>query len=218
MVNLIRNKIHRYSYLKKWRKLNNHNQTVPGNIFPIELIEVGSYTYGTLNVKSYNEKNTKDKLIIGNFVSIADGVKFILCENHQTKTFTNFPLKSILNGTTSPEDAIGNGSIFIEDEVWIGFNVIILSGTKIGKGAIIGAGAVVTHDIPPYAIAGGVPARVIKHRFSDDIINRIMPLNLIDLSSDEIKRNINLFYKQIKSLEDILELEKIFQRYDKEGL
>lgn len=212
MLNFIRNRILIRNFNKLWRINNKHNQTIPGTIFPIDIISVGSYTYGTLFLKSYNEANKEDKLMIGNFVSIADGVKFILSENHQTKTVTTFPLKTIMFKMGYAEDAISKGSIVIEDEVWIGLGVTILSGVSIGKGSIIATGAVVSRDIPPYSIAGGVPAKVIKKRFSDEITLRLMKIRLIDLPEEIIKNNIELFYKQIECIEDIIEIESLFKQ------
>lgn len=212
MISFIKNKIMRNNFNKKWRNINKHNQTMPGSVFPIDLVRVGSYSYGIINIKSYNESNKTDMLIIGNFVSIADGVKFILCENHQTETITTFPLKSILFKKSFSEDASGKGSIIIEDEVWIGYGVTILSGVRIGKGAIIAAGAVVNKDIPSYSIAGGVPARIIKQRYSEDITKRLLAFRLIDLPEDLIKKNIELFYRKLSGVEDLQELELLFKQ------
>ena len=90
-------------------------------------------------------------------------------------------LKSIFFGNTFFEDTICKGSIIIGDEVWIGYGAMIFSGVNIGKGAIIAAGSVVNQDIPPYSVAAGVPAKVIKYRFSEEIIKELFHLNLIDL-------------------------------------
>ena len=135
-------------------------------IFPNNLISVGAYSYGEIDLSAYDKNNTKDRLVIGSFVSIAKGVKFFLHEEHQTSTYTTFPLRSVLLGKQFSCDAMAKGSIVVEDEVWIGGRATILSGVTIGKGAIIAAGAVVTKDVPPYAIAGGVPAKIIKYRAS----------------------------------------------------
>lgn len=196
----------------RWKKLNPHNQTRPGSIFPNTFVKVGSYTYGILNVVIYDLNNKTDKILIGNYVSIADDVVFFLSENHQTKTVTTFPLKSILNKKQYYQDAISNGSIIIEDEVWIGYGVRILSGVTIGKGAIIATGAVVRNDIPPYTIAGGVPAKVIKNRFSEEITNRLLNINLIDLKAEIISKNIEEFYEEIKTVEDLKNIENLFAK------
>lgn len=202
----------RFFFRKKWRKLNIHNNTIPSEIFPIESVKVGSYTYGILNVHVYDPNNVSDKLLIGNFVSIADNVRFILCENHRTDTVTTFPLKSILNNTRCSDDATGKGSIQVGDEVWIGFGATILSGVTIGKGAIIAAGAIVCSDVPPYTIAGGIPAQIIKNRFQPEIIKRMMTLNLIDLEINKIKSNLDLFYTSLATNESMNTIESLYNK------
>lgn len=96
----------------------------------------------------------------------------------------------------SPITHIGN-------DVWIGTRSIIMDGVNIGDGAIIAAGAVVTKDVPPFAIVGGVPAKVIKYRFSQEIIERLMETKWWDLPDEEITRRIDLFHKANPTIEDI---------------
>lgn len=86
--------------------------------------------------------------------------------------------------------ATTKGKIVLDDDVWVGDSAMIMSGVHIGQGAVIGAGAVVTHDIPPYAIAAGVPAKVVKFRFSDEIISKLMQLDYAKLSPETIKKNV----------------------------
>lgn len=69
------------------------------------------------------------------------------------------------------------GNIIVNDDVWIGDSALILSGVEIGQGAVIAAGAVVTEDVPPYAVVGGVPAKVIKYRFRDDVIKELVKID-----------------------------------------
>lgn len=191
---------------KKWRKLNSHNDTVVGDrVFPIDVVEVGKHTYGMLNIQSvYSTPN--EKLVIGNFVSIAPGALFLMGVNHQTQTYSTFPLYSRFV-KRCPIDAVSKGHIIIDDEVWIGTNAIIFSGIRIGKGAIIAAGALVTKDVPPYAIVGGNPAKIIKYRFSKEIIDILMPINLEIIPLEWIKENIDFMYKNIESIEDALSLK-----------
>ncbi len=210
--------IQRFVNKYKWRKFhalfrtqNNHNSIIPKRMFPLNMVSAGSYSYGELDLIAYDHANTKDKLKIGNFVSISSDVKFFLHEHHQLATFTTFPLKSIFFEMSCPKDMNSKGSIIIEDEVWIGNQALIHSGVKIGKGAVVASGAVVTTDVPPYAIVGGVPAKVIKYRFSNDIIIRLMNMSLNDLSPGEIKSNIDIFYSDIGEI-DFIELERIFKR------
>lgn len=193
---------------KKWRKKNLHNLTVVGKyIFPMEVVSVGRATYGMLNVQSLFP-GPDEKLIIGNYVSIASDSMFLLGVNHQFQTLTSYPLQSRLI-KPSPIDALSKGPLIVEDEAWIGSNAIILSGVTIGKGAIIAAGAVVTRDVPPYAIVGGNPARLIKYRFSDEIIKLLVPIKLADLSDEWLKSNIEILYKKIESIDDVLYIKKL---------
>jgi len=206
------NKIKKILFIRKWRSCNSHNQTVPGAVFPIELVKAGAYTYGIINLIHFDPNNTKYQLVIGNFVSIAPNVNFLLCENHQTSTFATFPLKSVFDDIVFYKDAECKGSIIIEDEVWIGFGVTILSGVTIGKGAIVATGAVVTSSIPPYTVAAGIPAKIIRHRFSEEITSCMISLKLIDLPKTVINKNLDLFYKKIDSLEDLTPIQSLFKR------
>ena len=179
-----------YINKKKWRKYNSHNDTSVGNIFPLELAKVGKYTYGVLNIKSWGTKG--EGLEIGNYVSIGPNVTFALGGNHYTNTITTFPFKVKYFDEKEPE-ALTKGKIIVEDDVWIGMNTLILSGVKIGKGAIIGAGAVVAKDIPSYAIAVGNPCKVVKYRFSNEIQEKIKNIEL-DKITEEHK---NIIYKAL---------------------
>ena len=128
--------------------------------------------------------------------------------NHQTQALTTFPLYTRLIRPT-PLDAIGKGPIRIEDEVWVGTNAIILSGITIGKGAIVAAYAVVTSNVPPYAIVGGNPARIIRYRFSPEIISILYPIKLIDIDTEFLRKNIDEIYKKIDTVEDAMKIRDL---------
>lgn len=192
----------RVEFQNKWRQLNPHNETVAGNSFPLEIVSVGKGSYGMLNVQSFSP-SSGEKLVIGNYVSIATGVLFILGNNHQMQTITTFPFLSH-NSTQSSLDSLSNGPILVDDEVWIGTNSMILSGVSIGKGAVVAAGSIVTKNVPPYAIVGGNPARVIRYRFSPEIIDILLPLRLESLTVEQIKDNLTIIYKKIESVEDAI--------------
>jgi virginiamycin A acetyltransferase len=137
-----------------------------------------------------------DRLIIGRFCSIACGAKFIMNgANHRLDAFSTYPfpvLAEAWHDTTPVEEAWTNkGDILIGNDVWIGFEAIILAGVTIGDGAVIGARAVVTKDVPPYAIVGGVPAKVIRKRFDDVIIERLLELRWWDWPPEKISRNLD---------------------------
>lgn len=188
----------------KWRKNNRHNRTFAVRFFPIEQVSVGKHTYGMLDVRTFCE-DVFEKLEIGNYVSIANDVIFILGGQHQMKTYTTFPLKAYFTRVNNNLDSSSKGPIIIEDEVWIGVGALILSGVKIGKGAIVAAGSVVSKDIPAYAIVAGNPAKIIKYRFPEDIIVKIHNIKLADIPEHLIRANYELFYENINENNNVIE-------------
>ena len=166
-----------------WRNSNMHNHTTIENVFTFNNIQVGNHTYGPLIV--YRWGSPGEKLEIGNFCSIASGVKFILGGNHDTDTLPTYPFQYYFNNKKLI--ATTKGPIIIEDDVWIGTDVTILSGVRVGKGTVISAGSVVTKNVEPYSIIGGIPAKLIKKRFSESIIHQIKD---IDFSSKYFEKNI----------------------------
>ena len=109
-------------------------------------------------------------------------------------------------------EAISNGDIIIEDDVWIGENAVILSGVHIGQGAVIAAGAVVTRDIPPYSIVAGVPAKILRYRFDQDVINELLKIDFGSLTRRDIKIHEQELYETITSVDDALRLTKWMPR------
>jgi len=196
-----------YYFRKKWRRFNRHNQTSAGNIFPLEIVKVGKWTYGSLQVYTWGEP--EQGLKISSYVSIASGVKFLLGGNHRTNTFSTFPFKVKFRGEKI--EALSKGKIVIEDDVWIGTDVLILSGAHIGKGAVIGARAVVSGKIPAYAIVVGNPGKIIKYRFNEKIINKLENVDFNKIDEKLLKDNVDLLYKPLTkdNLEEIFKKLKI---------
>lgn len=185
-----------FLYNKEWRKRNKHNLTSLCGHYPFDMISVGNYSSGQLRINYFT---ANERLKIGCFCSIADGVKFITGGNHFTNRFLTYGVSSICPNPN--DDGYTKGDICIEDDVWIATNVLILSGVTIGKGAVIAAGAVVVKDIPPYAIAGGNPAKVIKYRFSPDIIDELLKIDFNLITKKRMLDKLPLFYKTISSSE-----------------
>lgn len=136
----------------------------------------------------------REELIIGKFCSIACGTKFLFnCANHTLKSLSTytFPLfyeeweleKS--NITTAWDN---KGDIVIGNDVWIGYEAVIMAGVHIGDGAIIAARAVVTKDVPPYTIVGGTPAKEIRKRFDTEVIQQLLKLKWWDWSTNKIRQ------------------------------
>ena len=206
MISRIKSRLRTRKRNLTWREINAHNGTTCENNFEMESVSIGRYTYGPLTVLNFGKGY---RLKIGSFCSIASGVVFDVCGDHFVGHLSTFPFKAKALGGPLTE-AISKGDIIIDDDVWIGQNAIILSGVHIGQGAVVGAGAVVTADIPPYAIVGGVPASVIKYRFSKNIIDYLLLLDYSSLTEDLIKEHIDVLYTPIKELE----LEEIKRLYD----
>lgn len=200
--------IERRKFEKNWRRRNPHNETKVGSrFFPMEIVTVGKGTYGSITVQSLYV-TPDERLTIGNYVSIAPDVTFMLGVNHQLNTVTTFPFYSKLI-QRSPIDALSKGPIVIEDEVWIGTGAMIFSGVTIGKGAVIAASSVVTKNVEPYAIVGGNPAKLIRYRFTEEVIQILKPIHLADFPLIWIKENIDSFYKKIESLDDATQFKAL---------
>jgi acetyltransferase-like isoleucine patch superfamily enzyme len=176
-----------------WRKANPNNSTVPQNRFPMSVAEVGDYTYGPIHLVYGGGGG---HLKIGRFCSIGPNVTFVVGDEHPLDRLSTFPFDVMTLGAGEPE-AIGRGGVVLGDDVWIGYGATVLDGVNIGRGAVIAAGAVVTHDVPPYAIAGGVPARVIRKRFDEDMIDRLMRIDYSLLGEGEIRELHDLLYSPL---------------------
>ena len=103
------------------------------------------------------------------------------------------------------ENSVSKGDIIIDDDVWIGHHVTILTGVHVGQGVVIAAGAVVTKDVPPYAIVGGVPAKIIKYRFPDDMIKKLLMIDYSKLNDEIVENNRELFRRDIVGNPDTID-------------
>ena len=156
-------------------------------------ISIGKHTYGisSRNVLLFREDDT---VKIGKFCSFAYGVILIASGEHNYSAISSYPFYSKLLRKGDEKDTFCKGPIVIGNDVWVGANATILSGVTIGDGAVVAAGALVTKDVPPYSIVGGVPARVIKYRFSQDVINILLEIKWWDMEDELLITNINDFY------------------------
>ena len=176
------------------------------NVITKPNIEVGDYTiyndfvhdprdFERSNVL-YHYPVNGDKLKIGKFCSIACGAKFLFTSgNHAMQSLSTYTFPIFFEEWgLDPKDIRSawdnKGDIVIGNDVWIGYEAVILSGVKIGDGAIIGARAVVTKDVEPYTIVGGVPAKPIRKRFDDETIKALEALRWWDWEFDEIQKKL----------------------------
>ncbi|KPI52804.1 MULTISPECIES: CatB-related O-acetyltransferase [Clostridioides] len=191
---------------KIYPRSNDYQTVYLKNVITRENIEVGDYTiYNDFyndprdfekNNVLYHYPINNDKLIIGKFCSIACNAKFLMTSgNHTMKSQSTYTFPIFyeewgldVNHITDAWDNKGN--IIIGNDVWIGYDAIIMSGVHIGDGAIIGTRAIVTNDVPPYSIVGGIPAKIIKKRFSNDTISKLLEIKWWDWSSKKIQSNI----------------------------
>lgn len=126
-------------------------------------IVVGPGTYGTPIVHTFAGDSTR--LVVGNYCSIASSASFLLGGNHPINRRSTFPIRQRLLGKIGDDGfPSGRGDTIVGHDVWIGHEALILGGSRIGNGAVIGARAVVSGDIPAFAIVAGNPARIIKYR------------------------------------------------------
>lgn len=137
-----------------------------------------------------------DKLIIGKFCSIACGAKFIFnSANHTLSSISTYPFPIFFEewGLNIKDVAAAwdnKGDIIIGNDVWIGYEAVIMAGVTVGDGAIIGTRAVVTKDVPPYTIVGGVPAKPIRKRFDNETLDELLKIRWWDWPEEKIAKNI----------------------------
>lgn len=195
----------------------------------VDYIKIGKYTYGlskknvhwTVKAYDYNNNYKKPKLIVGKYCSIGFNSKIFLGGNHRHDWITTYPFQAMHNDlsyilknnfTNVDKHVVGyphsNGDVNIGNDVWFGENVTVMSGIKIGDGAVIAANSTVVKDVEPYSISGGNPAKHIKYRFSEEIIKRLLEIKWWDIEESKLDKllpymlnnDIDLFFKKYEEL------------------
>lgn len=185
---------------KVWRLLFPTHSVTLAERYP--QYQFGRGTYGDLSVLSWGEGAT---LEVGNYTSIAAGVKVFLGGEHRMDWVTTFPFNVLWESARHHKGhPKTKGNVLIGSDVWIGTEALISSGVTIGDGAVIGARAVVTRDVAPYAVVAGNPARVVKFRFDEETIERLLALKWWDWNRVQIERAMPEMLNQ----EIVLFLEK----------
>ncbi|WP_113924633.1 CatB-related O-acetyltransferase [Cognataquiflexum aquatile] len=159
-------------------------------------VTIGEHTYGVSPSTVLLFRND-DQVEIGKFCSFAKGVQLITSGEHNYHLVSSFPFYSKILNLGDENDTLTKGKITVGHDVWIGANAIILSGVTIGHGAVIAAGAVVANDVLPYSIVGGVPAKLIKFRFSESTIKEIIDIGWWDWSNSYLIENIDDMYMNL---------------------
>ena len=198
MLGILKNIFLNQKYKRQWRNKNCHNFTSADGRFNMECVSVGKYTYGGISALTFDNRT---KLSIGNFCSIGPKVMFIVSADHNTNTISTYPFK--VKVMHEAMEGISKGDIIVGDDVWIGYGATVLSGVHIGQGAVVAAGSVVSNDVPPYAIVGGVPAKVIRYRFSESIRNKLQQVDYSQIDDILIKENIDKLYEEIDDNTDL---------------
>jgi virginiamycin A acetyltransferase len=137
------------------------------------------------------------KLIVGNFTSVASGVQFYMGNGwgHDIENVSTFPFGCVSRRTfrgAINKSKTTNGDIIIGNDVWIGENAVVMSGVKIGDGAVIANNSHIVKDVPPYALVGGNPAKLIKYRFDEETISKLLEIKWWDWDDEKINENVNL--------------------------
>jgi len=205
---------------KKYPRSNDYQTIYLKNVITNPNIEVGDFTiYNDFSKEPCDfEKNNvlyhyplnQDRLMIGKFCSVACGAKFLMTSgNHTLKSLSTYPFPIFWeewDDTMHPKDAWDNrGDIIIGNDVWIGYEAVVMSGVHIGDGAIIATRAVVTKNVPPYAIVGGVPAAIIKMRFSEEKIEDLLRIQWWNWSCEKIGSSLEALrggdFEKIKEID-----------------
>lgn len=191
---------------KIYPRSQGHSTVYLKNVVTDPSIEVGEYTIYDDFVRDprdfqrnnvlYHYPVNHERLVIGKFCSIACGAKFLFnSANHTLDSLSTYTFPIFFEEWGLPVEDIprawdNKGDIVIGNDVWIGYEAIVMAGVTIGDGAIIGTRAVVTKDVPPYTIVGGVPAKPIRKRFDNETIKRLLALKWWDWPVEKIHRNL----------------------------
>ncbi|WP_172855677.1 CatB-related O-acetyltransferase [Vibrio coralliilyticus] len=156
-------------------------------------IKIDPSTYGCRK-DTFRLFRSDDYIEIGKYCSIADKVTILASGEHYIDKVSTYPFHDRYPDPSDYKDTKTKGNVIIANDVWLGYSSTILSGVKIGNGAVIAAGSVVVSDVPDYAVVAGIPARVIKYRFPPNIIDNLLTIEWWNWKPEKIQMNKNDFY------------------------
>lgn len=181
---LYRQRVHRSNPLNELRLLRKDLGIGHKSLRSTTIVEIGDFTYGKPTIRYWDDKTS---LKIGKYCSIAEGVTIVLGGEHRVDWISTYPFNVFLNSFSNIDGhPHTKGDVIVGNDVWIGSNAKIMSGVRIGDGCVIAANAVVTKDIPDYCICGGLPAKVIRQRFPDDVIEKLRSIRWWDWPDKDI--------------------------------
>jgi virginiamycin A acetyltransferase len=151
--------------------------------------QIGAFSYGSPTILWDDGKST---LKIGKFCAISGNVVILLGGEHRIDWVTTYPFNTWDDLRQFKGHPNTKGDVTLGNDVWIGMNSIILSGVSIGDGAVVGAGSTVTNDVPPYAVVAGSPARILKFRFNEETVKKLLLIRWWDWNLDRIRNNMPL--------------------------
>mgnify|MGYP000906029640 CR=1 FL=1 len=199
---MILNNVHFEPYEDKARTVNiRFGDNSPD--FPILRLDKDSYIVSAQIQSDINFDKFRvfHNLLIGKFCSLADSIKFMVGLNHDYESVTT-GVCSFLKGMDIPMKIARKNQILLQNDVWIGSGATIMSGVVIHNGAVIACNAHVVKDVPPYAIVGGNPAKVIKYRFSEDQIEKLLKISWWDWSDKKLEKYRHYFFKSVNEFID----------------
>jgi len=189
----------------KYRLKNSHNLTTPVNMFDLKKVNIWRYTYGYMELHMFGDK--WEFLEIWDYCSIATGVVFILWGNHDYRNLSTYPM-GIRNSIpwAKEKESYSNWKVEICDDVWIWTWAKIMSWVTIWQWAIVAAGALVTNSVPPYAIVGWVPAKIIKYRFPEDVIKKLVKIDYKKIPIKKLLDNYDLITGKTFDVDKVCDL------------
>jgi len=179
------------------RKAREYAARFPGSrisarsVVPAGDIRIGRGTYGRLHIQLFHPE---DSVEIGNFCSIGPEVLILAGGEHRTDLPSTYPFRKKVRPQEINTDVVSKGKVSIGHDVWIGARSLILSGVTLGNGVIVAGGSVVTRGAEPYSIVGGNPAKVIRRRFGEDVIEALQRIAWWEWPDEIIRERMNDFY------------------------